>query len=135
MKLRRCGVGGFANFFFAIFPFLMFTIIFLIASNQQEKMYTNTETVVGTFPFVVEATDNNGNEQTLYQFRSNDNDVWWQLTAEEIGFVPNANQEYVLTYDNNGTTKANKTCDCEQCECEVYDDILLSVKEKGVKCK
>jgi hypothetical protein len=90
-------------------------------------------TTVGTFGKPFEATDTNGNEKTLYQFKSNDNETWWQLTAEEIGFIPNGNTEYVLTYDNNGTTKENKPCDCDpelDCECELYDDVFLSVKRK-----
>lgn len=91
----------------------------------------NECTAVGKFSEPFEATDTNGNETTLYQFKSNDNEVWWQLTAEEIGFIPNGNTEYVLTYDNNGTTKENKPCDCDlDCECEVYDDVLLSVERK-----
>lgn len=85
----------------------------------------NECTTVGKFSEPFEATDTNGNETTLYQFKSNDNEVWWQLTTEEIGFVPNGDTEYVLKYDNNGTTN---TCDC--CECEVYDDVLLSVERR-----
>lgn len=81
----------------------------------------------GKFYGNYEATDTNGNANTYYQFKSNDNEVWWALTAEEIGFTPNKNTEYTLAYDNNGTTKANKPCDC--CECEVYDDVFLYVRE------
>lgn len=87
----------------------------------------------GQFYDTFEATDSNGNANTYYQFKSNDNEVWWALTAEELGFVPKANAEYILTYDNNGTTKANKPCDCApefECECEVYDDIFLEVQAK-----
>ena len=53
--------------------------------------------------------------------------------GKKIGFVPTTNAEYVLTYDNNGTTKENKPCDCDpelDCECEVYDDVLLSVERR-----
>lgn len=93
----------------------------------------NECSVAGQFYGSTEVTDQNGNEKTLYQFRSHDNEVWWQLTAEEIGFVPKANTEYTLTYDNNGTTKANKPCNCApefECECEVYDDILIGVQDR-----
>lgn len=85
----------------------------------------NICTATGQFYGSYEATDQNGNSDTYYQFKSNDNEVWWALTAEEIGFIPNANEEYTLTYDNNGTTKV---CDCSDCECEVYDDIFIGIK-------
>ena len=85
-------------------------------------------TAVGTFSEPFEASDVNGNIGIHYQFKSNDNEVWWMLTAEEIGFVPNVNTEYILTYDNNGTTKGDKPCDC--CECEVYDDVFISVERR-----
>ena len=84
---------------------------------------------VGKFYGNYEATDANGKANIYYQFKSNDNEVWWALTAEEIGFIPNENIEYTLTYNNNGTTKANKPCDC--CECEVYDDVFVSLREKS----
>lgn len=91
----------------------------------------NASEVVGQFYDKFEAVDQNGNENTYYHFKANDDSVWWSLTAEEIGFIPIANKEYTLSYDNNGTTKANKTCDCVvECECDVYDDILLGVKAK-----
>lgn len=96
---------------------------------------TESETIETTGKFYnnLEMKDINGNEDTYYQFKSNDNEVWWLLTEEEIGHIPNRNTEYVLTYDNNGTTKENKPCDCDpelDCECEVYDDVLLSVERK-----
>lgn len=100
---------------------------------QPEKANTNECTTVGKFSEPFEASDINGNTGTYYQFKSNDNETWWMLSAEEIGFVPNGNTEYVLTYDNNGTTKENKPCDCDpelDCECEVYDDVLLSVERR-----
>lgn len=70
-------------------------------------------------------------EETLYQFKSHDDSVWWLLSADEIGYVPDITKEYALTYDNNGTTAANKPCDCIpewECECEVYDDEFISIK-------
>lgn len=96
-----------------------------------EKANENECTAVGKFSEPFEASDVNGNTGTYYQFKSNDNETWWMLSAEEIGFVPNGDTEYVLTYDNNGTTKESKPCDCDlDCECEVYDDVLLSVEKK-----
>lgn len=70
------------------------------------------------------------NGETYYQFKSNDNSEWWALTETEIGFKPSTEQEYVLLYCNNGTTKQNKACDCLpewECECEVYDDVFLGI--------
>ena len=88
---------------------------------------SDVKQTTGQFHETIQATDINGNTDTYYQFKSNDNEVWWQLTAEEIGFIPNANTEYVLTYDNNGTTD----CDCSaECECEIYDDIFLRIERK-----
>ena len=92
---------------------------------------SNTKEVKGQFYDSVVATNQNGNTNTYYHFKSNDDKVWWLVTADELGFIPKANTEYVLVYDDNGTTKANKPCDCapeDECECEVYDDIFLGVK-------
>ena len=74
--------------------------------------------------------------QTYYQFKSNDDSVWWAVTEKEIGFKPTTEKEYVLLYCDNGTTIKNKPCDCIpewECECEVYDDILLGVFEREGK--
>lgn len=70
--------------------------------------------------------------ETYYQFKSNDDKVWWALTETEIGFVPSAECEYVLLYCDNNTTAENKDCGCLlewECECEVYDDIFLGLFE------
>lgn len=43
-------------------------------------------------------------------------------------------KDYILKYDNNGTTAENKSCECLpewECECEVYDDIFLGIFESG----
>ena len=93
---------------------------------------TNIESTTGTFDGSYEATDTNGNVDTYYHFKSDDNRVWWVLTESQLGFIPNENTEYMLTYDNNGTTKENKPCDCApefECECEVYDDTFVAIKE------
>ena len=68
-----------------------------------------------------------------YQFKSNDNTVWWLLTEEEIGFIPSIEKQYTLVYCNNGTTKENKSCGCLpewECECEVYDDVFIEIYEE-----
>lgn len=94
-------------------------------------LYEQIQTVSGRFYSSVELKDMEGNQGTYYQFRSDDDSVWWLLTAEEIGFVPQIlEQPYILTYDNCGTTPENKGCDCPpeyECECELYDDVLLNV--------
>jgi len=71
--------------------------------------------------------------ETYYQFKSNDDTVWWALTVEDIGFIPEENTEYTLIYFDNDTTVENKNCDCKpewECECEVYDDIFLGIVKK-----
>lgn len=72
------------------------------------------------------------NGKIYYQFKSNDNSVWWALTELEIGFKPSTEKEYVILYSDNGTTAENKNCECLlewDCECEVYDDIFFAVFE------
>lgn len=99
----------------------------------QPEIETEIIETTGKFYNNLDMKDINGNEDTYYQFKSNNNETWWLLTEEEIGHIPNGNTEYVLTYDNNGTTKENKPCDCDpelDCECELYDDVLLSVERK-----
>lgn len=87
------------------------------------------ETVVGKF--TRESTEYDG--KRYYQFKSNDDTVWWVLTEEEFGFKPVTEKEYALLYCNNGTTKENKPCDCIpewECECEVYDDVFIEIYEE-----
>lgn len=96
----------------------------------------NTVSVSGKFNDTIEATDDNGDTNLYYQFKSNDGKVWWILTEKEMGFVPDEGTEYVLTYNNNGTTKENKSCGCApklNCECEVYDDVFINIKERRSK--
>ena len=66
---------------------------------------------------------------TYYQFKAYDDTIWWVLTPEEIGFTPEADKTYVLTYCDNGTTDCTECAKELDCECEVYDDIFLAVKE------
>ena len=98
----------------------------------REKTEINFTEVCGKFYNEVEATDTQGEKIIYYQFRSNNNDVWWLLTAEEIGEIPSFETEYNLIYFDNGTTAENKNCSCLpdwDCECEVYDDLFLNIAE------
>lgn len=91
------------------------------------------QTIYGKFYNTME-TIHDGKIETMYQFRSFDNSVWWLLSEAEIGFIPNNSKTYVLMYCDNGTTAENKTCGCPaeyECECEVYDDIFLGIFEKS----
>ena len=111
----------------ALMTTVLILMFFSACSSNANRMST-----AGKFYACHNATDINGNVDTYYQFKSNDNEVWWLLTAKEIGFIPNGNTEYTLTYDNNGTTKEKKPCDCApefECECEVYDDEFVSLRE------
>ena len=88
--------------------------------------------VYGKFYHNLEMTDMQGKTDIYCQFRSNDNVVWWALTAEEIGCIPSPDKEYELIFFDNGTTAENKPCDCPpeyECECELYDDLFLSITE------
>ena len=72
-----------------------------------------------------------------YLFHSDDNTVWWALTLEEIGFIPNSIDIYTLYYSENGTTMESQVCDCLpewDCECYLYDDIFFHIEklEEGV---
>lgn len=91
---------------------------------------TTEKTTVGKFTNSFEDIDG----KIYYQFKSNDDLVWWALTEKEIGFIPSMEKDYILKYDNNGTTAEEKPCDCLpewECECEVYDDIFLGIFESG----
>ena len=85
--------------------------------NQKVKEgdHINSKTVVGSINNTFE--DLNGN--TYYQFKTYDNEVWWCVTADEIGFVPIEGKEYIICYYDNGTV-------------EEYDDILLALWESRV---
>lgn len=109
---------------------ILILIVFVVATFMSPPN-ANVNKVAGKFYGHHEATDINGNTDTYYEFRSNDGSIWWDLTEYQMNFIPNENTEYILTYDNNGTTRENKPCDCASefnCECEVYDDIFLSVE-------
>lgn len=94
-----------------------------------------TQSTVGRFYYAAELEDLEGNQKMLYQFCSDDNEIWWLLSAEEIGFVPVIlDQDYMLVYDNNGTTQENKGCDCPpeyDCDCYCYDDVFIGLTPVG----
>ena len=113
-----------------IIPIVAGTYIWGMVAFTPDYNANGVNEVVGKFHNTTELTDSNGNTDIYYQFKSNDNEVWWLLTETEMGFVPNENAEYALTYYNNGTTRESKPCDCPSewnCECEVYDDIFLGI--------
>lgn len=105
---------------------LGFTISALIPDSHDKA---NECTVYGTFD---EDTFVNLEGKQYYRFKSYDNEVWWCFEMDELDFVPKADITYALTYDNKGTTKENKPCDCApeyECECEVYDDEFVCIEE------
>ena len=86
--------------------------------------------VEGKFYQSFVAADAADKKDTYYQFRSNDNEVFWALTVSDIGEIPSLTDEYILIYSDLGTTEKNKPCDCSpelDCECEVYDYVLVRV--------
>ena len=89
------------------------------------------DTAIGTFDDdTVLMIDLDGKEDWYYQFRSYDNEVWWCLTEDEIGFIPDSDKEYMIAYYQNETTKYNHECrEEDECECYCYDDIFLGVYE------
>lgn len=96
---------------------------------KREGEHIPVEAVDGEFyggSFRVMRSD--GKFETWYQFKSYDNSVWWALTEEEIGHIPEENSTYTLIYYDNGTNQENHTCPEEyECDCYCYDDILVSV--------
>lgn len=101
---------------------------FNISKNEGDQFRLSV--VHGKFYTTFLANDYMGREENYYQFRSDDNTVWWALTEAEIGGVPDNETEYTLIYYDNGTTAENKPCDCLpewECECEVYDDIFIGM--------
>ena len=85
----------------------------------------SVKTVEGRFYHDMELTDHEGITDTYYQFRADDNSVWWLLTADEIGEIPDIETKYSLKYNNNFTTE----CNCsKECECYCYDDELINIR-------
>ena len=85
---------------------------------------------VGTFYGNYNMTNADGEEEYYYQFKSYDDEVWWCLTLEDMGFVPERGADYMLVYYQNETTKETHKCPDEyECDCYCYDDIYLGVYE------
>lgn len=89
------------------------------------------DTILGYFlPNSFFAEDKDGNIIELYQFKSFDNENWWNLTKDELGFVPDSSKKYTLVYYQNDTIKNNHKCDPKyDCECYLYDDLFLGCYE------
>ncbi len=108
-------------------------VITLILLALSLKANPNIKTTEGEFYTEFDAVNMETNAtEHFYQFRSDDDSVWWILTAEEIGYVPGFETKYALTYDDKGTTAGNKTCDCLpewECECQLYDDEFIRIKK------
>ena len=93
-----------------------------------------TRTVYGKFTDAgMELTNAlSGQTRILYQFKSDDNSVWWMLSADEIGKIPSSTEKYALVFCDNGTTEKYIHCDCSldmDCECYLYDDIFITIFE------
>lgn len=106
---------------------LILTYLFLV------KGLHNVHAVEGSFYGEIEMINNHTLEkETWYQFQSDDNAIWWRLSREEIGHIPDNKTKYILIYNDNGTTAENKPCNCASyidCECELYDDKFIHIKE------
>ena len=101
-------------------------------SDVVEGMEIPVLAVKGKFYGNIQGVDCSGNENTYYQFRSDDNKVWWILTAAEIGHVPNKKDKYILYYTDNKTDENTTVCDCLpewDCECYLYDDIFFYIEK------
>ena len=110
---------------------ILATIISAIIASSTANNTINT--IDGEFHNTLEARNYCGEDVVLYQFKSYDDSVWWLLTEEQIGEIPQEGKTYTLTYDDKGTTAENKTCDCPaewECECELYDDDFISITVK-----
>ena len=105
-----------------------------INGEVSEKMEIPVIAIEGKFYGDMICRDCQGLEAIYYQFKSDDDTVWWALTETEIGHVPNTDEKYTLYYTDNGTTKEMQVCDCLpewNCECYLYDDIFFCI-ERGV---
>lgn len=129
-----------------IINFILSAVLVMNATNYTSIPANENEMkFVGKFYTSTILTDYWGNEDTYYQFRSDDESYWMLLTEEEIGEIPVTMEDiinskaipnaesinwdtYVLTMDNGGTTECPFNCPEEyECECEVYDDTFISI--------
>lgn len=104
-----------------------------INGEIMEGMEIPVTAVEGKFYGDLTCKNYQGIENVYYQFRSDNDTVWWVLTIEEIGHIPNADDKYILYYTDNGTVKGDPVCDCLpewDCECYLYDDIFFYI-ERG----
>ena len=87
------------------------------------------DTAVGEFSGdVFEMANSDMKKEMYYQFKSYDGEVWWCLTVDDMGFVPEEGKSYLLAYYQNETTKDNHECPEEyDCDCYCYDDVFLGV--------
>lgn len=100
----------------------------IVAANTTSN--TTIHTISGEFHNTLEARNYLGEDVILYQFKSHDDSVWWLLTEEQIGEIPDKNKTYILVYDDGGTPAGKKICDCLaewECECEYYDDKFIAI--------
>lgn len=96
--------------------------------RKQDGEDLDITTAVGRFTSSIDSIDEDGNAVVLYQFKSYDNEVWWCLTEDDMGFVPKDGQRYIIAFYQNGTTKENHICPEEyDCDCYCYDDVFLGV--------
>ena len=115
--------------FLAVLPILYLLSGCTTHIDIEKPQYT---TVSGTFCHEMNLTDTSGTEDIYYQFRSHDDEVWWILTSDEIGHVPESNTEYNLTFYDCGTTEPYENCDCTadmDCECYLYDDVFIEISK------
>lgn len=78
------------------------------------------------------ASNKDGVKDRYYQFKSDDDSVWWCLSAKELGFTPDTNSKYEIYFSENSTTKFNPPCDCPEeydCECYLYDDLFFHIEQ------
>lgn len=79
---------------------------------------TNIHSINGTFENTFEDEG-----ETLYTFVSLDNSLWWIVSEYDLDHAPDFSKAYTLTYYDKGTT----SCGHNECECYLYDDILLDI--------
>lgn len=63
------------------------------------------------------------------QFKSYDNNVWWYLSYEKLGFIPQKGETYTVIYDNNNTEQDNYcTHEVDECDnCWREDDKFITI--------
>ena len=64
----------------------------------------------GTFHGTWRGVNYKGETETLYQFKSYNDEVWWAVTEEELGFKPVDGKPYILVFSENKYTRENHKC-------------------------